>query len=95
MQQIFQNYETELKQELKELLSQDRDRDSEPLKLLTNGSEQKQPNEKELEEYSLYVMFCLQPSIRYNLKVFELNGSEKLSNIIFKSICDGSIFFLQ
>lgn len=36
-----------------------------------------------------YVMFCLQPAVRWNISIFNLETDTNLSEAIFRSICKG------
>lgn len=44
-------------------------------------------SKKNIDEYVKQMMFCLQPAIRSNITVFNLNSDSSLSETIFRSIC--------
>lgn len=97
MKEIFREYEAKLIKEFNEIFSHDRENkpdSSHPQhESQTQDSEQARSDEIKLEKTPYYVMFCLQPAFRCYLKVFALNGNEKLSHTVFESICEGCISY--
>ena len=45
------------------------------------------PKDQGIDQLVRQVMFCLQPAIRSNITVFNLNSDSDLSETIFRSIC--------
>lgn len=45
------------------------------------------PKDQDIDQLVRQVMFCLQPAIRLNISVFNLNSDSDLSETIFRSIC--------
>jgi hypothetical protein len=41
------------------------------------------------------VMYCLQPAVRSNITVFNLNSDSNLSETIFRSICQCKLIYVK
>jgi hypothetical protein len=85
---LFSKYKDQLEQDLKKSLTCADDFDVE--KHHHNYSKEK------IQMLAEQVMYCLQPAVRSNITVFNLNSDNDLSETIFRSISKGkSIYFLN
>ncbi|CAF1174559.1 unnamed protein product [Rotaria sordida] len=80
---LFSKYEKDLKEDLKNILS----REDDSKKNRTNSSTGNNDSDEKLELALDQVMYCLQPAVRSQITVFNINSETDLSEKIFESIC--------
>jgi hypothetical protein len=75
---MFEKHEKHLENDVKDTL------------LMKDGKDDETPEEEKKKKVNLIarqVMYCLQPAVRSNITVFNLNSDDDLSETIFRSIC--------
>jgi hypothetical protein len=80
---IFEKHLTLLTQDLETVLRHDDQQDTNHQKIGTGHKNLNEKFEKEVDQ----VLYCLQPSIRRYITVFNLNSEDDLSETIFRGIC--------
>jgi len=75
---MFEKHEKHLENDVKDTL------------LMKDGKDDETPEKEKKKKVNLIarqVMYCLQPAVRSNITVFNLNSDDDLSETIFRSIC--------
>ncbi|CAF2048039.1 unnamed protein product [Rotaria magnacalcarata] len=79
LRELFHKYENEMREDLRNLLYRDDDSNK-------KKAEKQEPDTKLLDTLD-QVMFCLQPGLRSQITVYNLDSDNDLSETIFESIC--------
>ena len=80
---LFSKYKTQLEQDLKNLLAY---HDNSNAQKYSTTNENQTQSDGEITRICDEVMYCLQPAVRSNITVFNLNSEKDLSYTIFQSI---------
>ncbi|CAF4121788.1 unnamed protein product, partial [Adineta steineri] len=84
LQSLFEKYQNRINEELEAMLTRD---DADTVKSKQKEAPEHGINEKNETETLKYVLYCLQPAVRSQIIVFDLNSDNDLSEAIFRSIC--------
>ncbi|CAF1538232.1 unnamed protein product, partial [Didymodactylos carnosus] len=75
----FKDHETQIMNGLKLIVSSDDD--------VLSKEQRSEQIDKKVQDVLLHVMYCLQPAVRGNITIYNLNTDQDLSDTVFRSIC--------
>ncbi|CAF3378524.1 unnamed protein product, partial [Rotaria sp. Silwood2] len=86
LQEMFSKYVEQLETDLNAIITHDEDSNKKKRKIQSSDNKKDRRSNK-LDITLSQVMYCLQPAVRSNISVFNLNSDNDLSETIFRSIC--------
>jgi len=95
LEEKFNEYKDQLKKDVCGIISHDDDDLSKTKREKQSPNGSKDRTNSEADTVIHQVMFCLQPAVRSNITVFNLNSDSYLSETIFRSICRGELVYFK
>lgn len=92
---MFRKYRSQIREDIGDIISHDDDTFNQTKTINQSLKTSNDPFEQKMNDLVSQVMYCLQPTVRSNITIFNLNSDNDLSETIFRSICQCMLIYFE